>query len=175
MNELDKLRFPIGNWIKQESYTLDEINRNIQVLIDVPESLKNITNGISESEENLTYRPNGWSVKQVVNHLVDSHINSYIRFKFAATESTPTIKPYDENMWALTNDYKLTSVEDAVLTLKLIQNRKVALFETWREADWSRDFIHPERTETLTVAHNLSLYAWHSKHHLAHVKLVLNK
>ena len=175
MREIDKLKFPIGNWIKQETYSQDEIDRNIQVIIDVPRTLESITASITESEENLTYRDGGWTVKEVVNHLVDSHMNSYIRFKFAATESTPTIKSYDENMWALTNDYKAISVQDSVLTLRLIHDRMVALFDTWNATDWSRDFIHPERTETLTVGHNLSLYAWHSQHHLAHIKIALNR
>ncbi len=173
MSEIDKLRFPIGYWKKQDTYTKFEIEKNIKVLEDVPRSLGDIVSGISEAEENLTYRKDSWTVKEVVNHLVDSHMNSYIRFKLGATEKSPTIKTYDENLWALTNDYNAISTKDCVLTLRLIHNRMIALFTNWTQEDWDKDFYHPGRDEITNMAQNLGLYAWHSEHHLTHVKIAL--
>lgn len=174
MKTQDQLRHPIGTWNRQEHYSQAQLDELLITLRVMPDKLKALTTQISEAESQLCYREGGWNVQEVVNHLVDSHINSYIRMKLALTEDTPVIKPYNENTWAKTSDYKLISTTDAVVTLHQIHQRMIALFDKATTQDWNRTFYHPGRKEKLTLSENISLYAWHSLHHLEHVRIALS-
>ena len=175
MTQLDALKYPIGQFNKQESYSLVEIKSNVQQFAAVPELIKDLISDLDDGQLNNTYREGGWNIKQLVHHLLDSHINSYVRFKLAATEDTPIVKPYAEDAWAETADYDHIPTSEVVITLSHIHHRIVALVSDWTEEDWNRTFYHPGRKELLTLAQNIGLYSWHSRHHLKHIELAISK
>jgi uncharacterized damage-inducible protein DinB len=127
--------------------------------------------GLSEEQLNTPYRPGGWTVRQVVHHLPDSHMNSYVRFKLALTEDAPTIKPYDEALWANLADSSTTPLETSLALLDALHVRWVRLLKSMTDADFMREFRHPE-SGLIRLDQNLALYAWHGKHHVAHITSV---
>jgi len=175
MTSIDALTYPIGRFAMQNHTTQSEIKTNIKQFAQVPEQLKSLLEGVVDPNQfENTYRDGGWNVRQVVNHLVDSHLNSYIRFKLAATEDTPIVKPYSENVWARNADYNIPPLE-CMATLSHIHHRVVVLASEWNEEDWNRSFYHPGMKKVITLAQNIALYSWHGRHHLQHVKLALSK
>ena len=130
--------------------------------------MRSAVSGLSDAQLDTPYRDGGWTVRQVVHHVPDSHVNSYIRFKFALTENEPTIKPYDENLWATLIDATTLPVEPSLRLLEGLHERWAAFLRSLSEADVKRKFTHPE-IGTITVDQYISLYAWHSKHHVAHI------
>ena len=124
--------------------------------------------GLSEQQLDTPYRPEGWTVRQVAHHVPDSHLNSYIRFKLALTEQEPTIKPYDEDRWARLADTPTTPVEVSLALLDSLHDRWVRLLRSLRPEDWKRTFRHPE-LGPVSLEKNLALYAWHGRHHVAHI------
>ena len=124
--------------------------------------------GLTPEQLDTPYRPGGWTVRQVVHHVPDSHINSYVRFKLALTEEEPTIKPYDEARWAKLADTATTPVEVSLTLLDSLHSRWVPLLQSLTEADFARQFRHPE-LGMVRLDRNLALYAWHGKHHVAHI------
>jgi len=142
-----------------------------RILLDIAETpgrLRDAIEGLSESQLDTPYRPGGWTVRQVVHHLADSHMHSYIRTKFALTQSEPTIMPYDENVWAGLKDAKSGPLEPSLVLLEGLHARWVQLLESMTEADWKRNFNHPERG-VLALDVNAAIYAWHGRHHTAHI------
>jgi hypothetical protein len=137
-------------------------------ITDTPGRLRDAVEGLSDRQLDTPYRPGGWTVRQVVHHLADSHMHSYIRTKFALTQNEPTIMPYDENVWADLKDAKSGPLETSLLLLEGLHARWVQLFESMTEADWKRNFNHPERG-VLPLDINASIYAWHGRHHTAHI------
>jgi hypothetical protein len=125
-------------------------------------------NGLTETQLDTPYRQGGWTVRQIVHHVPDSHLNSYIRFKLALTEDRPTIKPYDEALWAGLSDSRDTPVETSLTLLESLHSRWIVLMRGMGEADWKRTFNHPERG-VVSLENTLAMYAWHSKHHVAHI------
>jgi hypothetical protein len=124
--------------------------------------------GLNEEQLNTPYRDGGWTVRQVIHHVPESHMNAYIRFKLALTEDDPTIKPYNEAAWAETADVRDTPVEVSLALLDNLHNRWVVLLKSMSDADFSKQFRHPE-LGVVPLVKNLALYAWHGKHHVAHI------
>jgi len=167
MND-DQLRYPIGKFQVPVSYNSDEIRGWINDIKTLPGQLRHAIIGLNYEQLDTPYRPGGWTIRQVVHHVADSHMNALIRFKWAMTESNPTIKAYQEADWALLPDYKLP-VEASLKIIDGLHQRLVAMFEGFSEDDWNRTFIHPESGATISLKRNLAMYSWHGKHHLAHI------
>jgi hypothetical protein len=158
------LSYPIGRFKPGTQ------NRKLILLdiADTPGRLRDAVEGLSESQLDTPYRPGGWTMRQVVHHLADSHMHSYIRTKFALTQNEPTIMPYDEDVWADLKDAKSGPLETSLLLLEGLHSRWVQLLESMSEADWNRKFNHPERG-VLALDVNAAIYAWHGRHHTAHI------
>jgi len=142
--------------------------RWIAELAAAPEEMRAAVAGLSEQQLDTPYRPDGWTVRQVVHHVPDSHMHSYIRFRWALTENAPTIKPYDEVLWAQLPDARSAPVEASLLLLDGLHRRWTALLRELTPADWDRTFFHPERG-IVSLESNLAMYAWHGRHHVAHI------
>jgi hypothetical protein len=167
MTDLDDLRYPVGRFSPPAS-TLPSIRAaHIQTLRMLPEVMRSAVIGLNELQLNTPYREGGWTVRQVVHHVPDSHAMCYTRFKLALTEDWPTIKPYDEAAWANLADSRLP-IEVSLAMLGAVHERWVALLESMTEADFQRGFVHPERGSQ-KLATTLALYDWHSRHHTAHI------
>jgi uncharacterized damage-inducible protein DinB len=161
------LRYPIGKFQPVENVTDIQRRAFIDAIAETPKKLKAAIAGLDEHQLDTPCRPGGWTVRQVVHHVPDSHMNSYVRFKLALTEDEPTIKPYDEARWSELADAK-APVELSLLLLENLHNRWVLLLNSLAPSDWQRKFRHPERG-TMTLDENVQLYAWHGRHHVAHI------
>lgn len=168
-SELEKLRFPIGTFIKPEVYTNDILEKYIQTISDFPSKLKHEVAHLTNEQLETTYRPEGWTIKQVIHHCADSHMNSFIRFKLALTEDKPTIKPYFEERWAELPDSKNISIESSLLLLEGLHKRWTVLLKSLTDENLERKFIHPEHGNEIPLKENMGVYAWHCEHHLAHI------
>jgi uncharacterized damage-inducible protein DinB len=162
------LRFPIGKHKREENLTPARRSALIEIIAGTPQKLREALHGLSAGQLDTPYRPGGWTVRQVVHHMPDSHLNAYIRFKLALTEEQPTIKPYEEDRWAELPDTFNTPVEVSLALLESLHVRWVNLLRSLTEADWQRTLQHPQNGE-MTLLNVLELYAWHGPHHVAHV------
>jgi hypothetical protein len=168
MTDLDNLRYPIGCFTPAASSQAENRAAQMETLHLLPERLRAVTSGLSDAQLDTPYREGGWTVRQVVHHLADSHANAYIRFKLALTEDWPTIKPYDEAAWANLADGRLLPIDVSLALIAALHSRWVALLESLSEEDFKRGYNHPERgRQDLGTA--LALYDWHSRHHTAHI------
>lgn len=166
---LEKLKYPVSKFSMPEKVDQDTIMQWINDIEILPQKLREAVKGLNEEQLNTPYRPDGWTVKQVVDHIGDSHLNSYIRFKLALTEENPVIKPYEQDKWADLEEYNLLSVEDSLHFVESLHKRWVVLLKTLKDSDWEKTFFHPETQKKVTLKRNLGIYAWHSKHHVAHI------
>lgn len=167
MSNID-LRYPIGEFDRNYEVSPAARAERIQIIKDLPSAVTDAVAGLSEAQLDTEYRPGGWTVRQTVHHIADSHMNSQIRFKLALTEDdVPTIKPYYEDRWAELGDSTLP-VDVSLKLIDGIHTRWAALLESMSEADYQKTFIHPETGEW-TLDGALALYAWHSQHHTAHI------
>jgi hypothetical protein len=164
------LRYPIGPFKLDGTPTDDDVRRSIDEIAEAPAKLRAAVEGLSAQQLDTPYRPDGWTVRQVVHHVPDSHLNSYCRFKLALTEDEPTIKPYREERWAELADSR-APIEVSLTLLESLHQRWVSLLKSLEPADFSRGFRHPE-IGVITLAQNVCLYAWHGRHHTAHVTSV---
>jgi uncharacterized damage-inducible protein DinB len=166
------LRYPIGEfeWIPPENEEQMAKRRQhyIEVLAQLPSNMATAVRGLNAEQLDTPYRPEGWTVRQVVHHVPDSHLNAYVRFKLALTEDHPTIRAYDEARWAQLPDSVITPVEVSLQLLGGLQSRWVDLVRSMRASDFARTLLHPDRG-TLTLDQMLAMYAWHSAHHTAHI------
>ncbi|MCB0730350.1 MAG: putative metal-dependent hydrolase [Ignavibacteriae bacterium] len=167
--DIEKLKYPIGKFQKPVEFTDEKISEFINVLETLPRNIKLQVTNLTEDQLDTQYRPNGWTIRQVVNHIADSHMNSLIRFKLALTEKNPTIKPYFEDRWAELIDSKNIPINSAVKMIEGIHERWVVLLKSFTQNDWERTFYHPESKREISLKENLAIYAWHSLHHLAHI------
>jgi uncharacterized damage-inducible protein DinB len=167
MAELDDLRYPVGKFSPPASSSPATRAESIEALRRLPERLRAAVRGLDDEQLDTPYRDGGWTVRQVVHHFADSHANSYVRFKLALTEDWPTIKPYDEAAWARLPDNEMP-IEPSLEFVAGLHARLVGLLESMSEADFGKGFNHPERGR-VTLANNLALYDWHSRHHVGHI------
>lgn len=165
----DDLRYPIGNFAYDGQATADARRERISQIEQAPAALRAAVRGLSETQLGTAYRPGGWTVRQVVHHVPDSHLNAVTRFKLALTEPNPTIRPYDEARWAELGDVPGTPVEVSLRLLEALHERWVVLLRSLSAADFDRTLFHPERGATMTLDELLALYAWHGRHHTAHI------
>ena len=172
--ELEQLKYPIGKFECPKLITKFHIDEWLSVLETFPKTLEALVLPLTESQLDTQYRPEGWTVRQVIHHLSDSHHNSYTRFKWAMTENNPIIKAYDEQAWANQLDYK-APISDSLLHLKAIHNKLVRFVSALSSSDLKRTFIHPDGNEIVSLEENLGIYAWHSLHHSEHIKLAIKK
>jgi hypothetical protein len=161
-------RYPIGRFTPDDNPTPETRAKHIQEIASLPAQMRQAVSGLTPEQLNTPYREGGWTVKQVVHHVPDSHLNAYVRFKLALTENVPTIKPYDEGAWAKLKDTELTSIEVSLTLLEAIHIRWVNLLGTLRAEDFQRKFNHPE-LGVQTLDRTLAMYGWHSRHHVAHI------
>ncbi|HSA93823.1 MAG TPA: putative metal-dependent hydrolase [Terriglobales bacterium] len=163
------LRYPIGPFDWKGSATADDRRRSIEAIERAPAALRAALAGLSAEQLDTPYRPGGWTVRQVAHHVPESHMNAYIRFKLALTEDQPTIKPYNESLWAQTADVGLTPIETSLAILDALHQRWVILLRSLAPSDFARTFTHPEYGKTYPLDWALAMYAWHGAHHTAHI------
>jgi uncharacterized damage-inducible protein DinB len=166
--DIDTLRYPVGPWDGTMRFTKDTRAAALARLGQLPLRLREAVRGLEDSQLDTPYRRGGWTVRQVVHHLADSHMNGIVRTKLALTEDGLVIKPYDENAWAQLPDAKLP-IEHSLVILDGLHPRWARVFEEMNEADFGRTFMHPEHRLTMTLDYQLHHYAWHSDHHVGHV------
>jgi hypothetical protein len=167
MTDQNDPRYPIGKFERPAASTPELRSSQIQILRELPTHLRAAVAGLNDAQLDTPYRDGGWTIRQVVHHIADSHANSYVRFKLALTEDSPTIKSYDEAAWANLADSRLP-VDVSLAFTAAVHARLVALLDSMSDSDFQRTFHHPERGNT-DLATNLAIYAWHSRHHTAHI------
>ena len=167
------LQYPIGRFERPESITPELRKQWIQDIAETPSQIRAAVQGMSDEQLETPYRPGGWTVRQVIHHVADSHMNSYVRFRLALTETEPTIKPYHEDLWAELADARTAPIQLSMSLLDALHQRWVLLLESMQPEDFHRTFRHPERG-LMTLEQNLALYSWHGKHHAAHIMSVKN-
>jgi uncharacterized damage-inducible protein DinB len=165
---MSDLRYPLGKFSYDGPLTDAQRQEALDNIAQTPAKLRAAVKGLSDVQLETPYRPGGWSVRQVVHHVPDSHLNSYVRFKLALTEQEPTIKPYAEDRWAELADTKATPIEVSLTLLDSLHDRWVRLLGSLSPEDWKRTFRHPD-LGPMTLEKNLALYAWHGRHHVAHI------
>ena len=161
-------RFPIGKFHYEGAPSQEQREKFIADIAQTPIALRAAVEGLSHPQLDTPYREGGWTVRQVVHHVPDSHMNAYIRFKLALTEDEPTIKPYAEDRWAELQDTKSTPIEVSLVMLDSLHQRWVELLRSLDSNDWKRRFRHPEMG-VVALEKNVALYSWHGRHHVAHV------
>ena len=160
------LRYPIGPFVRPTNPTPEWRLQMIERIAETPRELRNAVRGLNESQLQTPYRDGGWTVRQVVHHVPDSHLNAYVRLKLALTESRPTIKPYEEALWARLPDSDGVPIDVSLSLLEALHTRWVALLRAMRDEDWAREYEHPE-TGKHDLNYLLAMYAWHGAHHTA--------
>jgi uncharacterized damage-inducible protein DinB len=165
---MSDLRYPLGKFSYDGPLTDAQRQEALDNIAQTPAKLRAAVKGLSDVQLETPYRPGGWSVRQVVHHVPDSHLNSYVRFKLALTEQEPTIKPYAEDRWAELADTKATPIEVSLTLLDSLHDRWVRLLGSLSPEDWKRTFRHPD-LGPMTLEKNLALYSWHGRHHVAHI------
>jgi uncharacterized damage-inducible protein DinB len=173
MIEVEQLRYPVGRF-KRLTQPLDPATRvsHIETIEDTPATFRSLTQGRSDAELDTRYRPEGWTVRQVVHHVVDSHMNAYIRMKFAVTEDEPAIKVYDEAKWAELPEARTGPIDMSLALLDALHRRWVMFLRALTDAEFAKAYVHPELGR-VTLDEALALYTWHCRHHQGHIKLGL--
>jgi len=161
-------RYPIGKFSYHQPPSEEQRKALIAEIVQAPAALRAAISRLSSQQLDTPYREGGWTVRQLAHHVPDSHMNAYIRFKLALTENEPTIKPYDEARWAQLPDTHSTPIEVSLALMDSLHDRWVRLLNSLKPEDWTRTFRHPE-LGTVPLEKSLALYAWHGKHHVAHI------
>ena len=167
---IEQLKFPIGKYKSNKIPSEDKFNQWILTIDTFPSLVENHVKNLSSKKLKWKYRPEGWTIKQIIHHCADSHMNSLIRFKLALTEESPLIKPYFEDRWAELPDANNNHIEDSLSLLKGLHSRWAQLLNNLMPIDLEKEFVHPEHGKRYSLAEATGLYAWHCKHHLAHIK-----
>jgi len=165
---MSDLRYPIGAYQENTVSTAQERVEGIAQIKEMPDLLILAVKGLADSQVDTAYRPGGWTVRQVVHHLADSHLNWYVRTKLALTEQNPVIKPFDENLWAGLPDAMTGPIQTSLMLIEGLHNRWAQMFESLNAEDWFREIIHPERGP-MAINLVLPMMAWHGRHHTAHI------
>jgi hypothetical protein len=173
MDDLDKLRYPVGR-LERSKTPLETATRaaHLQTIEELPARVRSLVAGLTESQLDTPYRPGGWTIRQVVHHLPDSHLNAYVRMKRALTEDTPAIMTYQEDRWAELPEAKSGAVELSLALLDGLHGRWIACLRALPEGDLTKAFVHPEWGR-VPVDEAIAMYAWHCRHHTAHIKQAL--
>ena len=167
-NELDILRYPIGKYKAPTTISSADVAEWIKTIEDLPAKLRRLVSGLSDEQLDTPYRPGGWTIRQVVHHIPDSHANSYVRFKWTLTEDKPTIKAYHEDRWAELPD-SFGPIDSALNLLDAIHIKWLIILKSLTKDDLKKSFIHPESGRETFLDWNIGLYAWHCNHHYAHI------
>jgi hypothetical protein len=173
MVDLEHLRYPVGRF-ERVTGPLDRAARDahLKTIEDTPARMRSIVGGLSDAQLETPYRPGGWTVRQVVHHVPDSHMNAYVRMKLAATEDAPAIPTYEEQLWAELPEAKSGPVDTSLALLEALHRRWILFLRNLPDADFARPYVHPELGR-VTIDHAVALYAWHCRHHLAHIEQAL--
>ena len=163
------LRYPVGKFTLPTSTSESQRAALIDDVARAPAALRSAVAGLTPAQLDTPYRPGGWTVRQVVHHVPDSHINAYLRFKQALSEDTPTIKPYDQDVWVTLPDTPGTPVDVSLALLDALHARWVTLLRAMRPSDFERGYKHPEYERFVPLSEALASYAWHGRHHVAHI------
>lgn len=167
--QMEDLKYPIGKFSEPAHIDQALIKSCIADIASFPEKLKKVVENLSGKQLDTAYRPQGWTIRQVVHHCADSHMNSWIRFKLILTETKPVIKPYYEDRWADLPDSKIMDIEPALLLLRGLHTKWVFLLQSLTKTDLEKVFVHPEHGKEYSLDVVITLYAWHCNHHLAHI------
>lgn len=162
------LRYPIGNY-ESQPYSEKQKREWLNDLKYFPQLIENAVLNLNEDQLNTPYRPGGWTVHQLVHHVADSHMNAYMRFKLGLTEDNPTIKPYEEKLWAEMADTKNLPINISLTLLHALHARMYEIVSNISEKEFERTVVHPEHGRTMSLWFLLGMYAWHGKHHVAHI------
>ena len=165
----DDLRYPVGKFTMPTGWDASNIAGWRRNLAELPSNLRAAATGLTNAQLDTPYRDGGWTVRQTVHHIADSHLNAYCRFRLALTEDAPTIKPYLEARWAELLDARTSPIASSLEILDGAHSRLLTLIDSLTPAQWQRGFIHPEHGRTMTLWQTAALYAWHSRHHVAHI------
>jgi uncharacterized damage-inducible protein DinB len=165
---MENLSFPIGKY-EPQPFSEKQKQEWIIDIQNLPQHLENAVNNLDEAQLNTPYRPGGWTVKQLVHHVADSHMNSFIRFKLGLTENNPTIKPYEQDEWVKLADVQNVPINISLTLLHALHARLTELLKNINADEWERTVVHPEHGRQMSLWFLLGLYAWHSRHHTAHV------
>lgn len=167
--DIENLKYPVGKFSKPEMFTSRLKAEYIEVISMFPNRLRDAIANLNDSHLDTPYRPGGWTIRQVVNHCSDSHMNAMIRFKLALTEDKPVITPYLQNAWANLADSKTMPLEAALNILEGLHSRWTVLLQSMSDSDFEKCYVHPEHGREIRLTEALASYAWHCNHHLAHV------
>ena len=167
------VRYPIGSFQYDGEMDMEVVNKWVKEIEELPRMLQDAVKDLDDEQLDTPYRLDGWTIRQVIHHLADSHMNAYIRLKLALTEESPVVKTYDETKWAELADYQFP-VEGSLLLLKGLHKRWAMLLRTLSQSEMEKTFTHPELGEVL-IYKNIGMYAWHGKHHLAHITSLLEQ
>ena len=165
---MNDLRYPIGKFERRDQLTPEERRSMIDDIAAAPTRMREAVTGLTPAQLDTPYREGGWTVRQVIHHVPDSHLNAYCRFKLALTEDVPTIRPYDEARWAELGDTHTTPVKTSLAILESLHTRWICLLRSMKPADFQRQLKHPE-SGTMSLDNVLALYSWHGRHHTAHI------
>lgn len=166
--EIEKLKYPIGKFETPKNITREQLSQYVKTIEDFPGLLRKAVQGLSDAQLDTAYRPEGWTIRQVVHHCADSHMNALIRFKLALTEDKPTIKPYLQGSWAQLPDSKLP-VDLSLKILEGMHERMAILWRSLTEEDLQKRYVHPEYNKEYKLSEAMAQYDWHCRHHLAHI------
>ena len=163
------LRYPVGKFTRPTTLSDAERSDAIDAIAATPGVMRAAVKGLNDAQLDTPYRPDGWTVRQVVHHVPDSHMNAYVRIKLALTEDVPTIKPYDEAKWAELPDGKSKLIEQSLALLDALHSRWVFLLRRLQPSDFKRTYHHPEWKTPMSLDDAIAMYAWHGRHHVGHI------
>lgn len=166
---IEQLKYPIGRFTAPLVYTSEYLSESIASLASFPERLKKETCHLTDQQLDTPYRPEGWTIRQVIHHCAESHMNCFIRIKWALTENNPVIKAYDETLWSALPDSLKMPIQPSLTLLEGLHQRIVYLMQHFSEIDLDKTFIHPENNSEYSLKQIIATYAWHGNHHLAHI------
>lgn len=168
-------RYPIGKFQPPPVFTPEIREELTAVIAGLAGQLRSAVTGLTDARLDTPYREGGWTIRQVIHHLADSHMNSFVRFKLALTENSPVIKPYDEGAWAKTPDSIGMPVGVSIDLIDALHERWAVLLRSMNEQDYAKTFVHPDRAGAMRLDFTLGIYAWHCRHHLAHIDMALGR
>ena len=174
-HDLEQLKYPVGRYQKPEKFGYDERAEAVTSLEALPDKLVALVSNLTDEQLDTPYRPGGWTVRQVVHHIADSHHHSYTRFKWTLTEDQPLIKAYEEKDWAALEDARVMPIQPSLTYLKALHVKLVILIRSMTEAQFQRTYVHPEGNAVVDLNEQVSKYAWHGAHHYAHIARLIER